>query len=146
MVVISLRDPGAREDITDPFYLRCLLELYCRNPQDWDSLLYAIEGLVPIPFVDHLGRRLTLAECQRATFWFLTLCQWCRTSGHSSFSIQEGSGNPVAVCNLCLQEVSWDQASQDFAHLLVPAVARFTREHGRTPIAHPRRVNNVIPQ
>jgi hypothetical protein len=101
MVVISLRDPGAREDITDPFYLRCILELYCRNPQDWDSLLYAIDELVPIPFVDHLGRRLTLAECQRATFWFLTLCQWCRTSGHSSFSIQEGSGNPVAVCNLC---------------------------------------------
>jgi hypothetical protein len=71
MVVISLRDPGAREDITDPFYLRCLLELYCRNPPDWHSLLYAIEGLVPIPFVDHMGRRLTLAECQRATFWFL---------------------------------------------------------------------------
>jgi hypothetical protein len=61
------------------------------------------------------------------------------------FSIQEGSGNPVVTCNICLQEVSWDQASQDFAHLLAPAVARFTREHGRTPIAYPRRVDNIIP-
>jgi hypothetical protein len=145
MVVISLRDPGAREDITHPFYLRCMLELYCRNPRDWHSLLYAIEGLVPIPFADHLGRRSTVTKCQRATFWFLPLFQWCRTSGHSSFSIHEGPCNPVAVCSLCLQEVSWDQASQDFAHLLVHAVAQFTREHGRTLIAHPRRVDNVIP-
>jgi hypothetical protein len=67
-------------------------------------------------------------------------------SGHSLFRMQKGPCDLVAVCNLCLHEVSQDKASHDVVHLLVRAVARFTREHGRTLIARPRRVDNIIPQ
>jgi hypothetical protein len=70
MVIITVPHLEYSSEVTDPFYLRCQVDLYCREQDVLENLSQAIGGYIELPYIPHLGRILTQEECWLAHMWF----------------------------------------------------------------------------
>jgi hypothetical protein len=142
MVIITVPHIEYSSEVTDPFYLRCQVDLYCRELSVLENLSQAIGGYIELPYIPHLGRTLTQEECWVAHRWFRSLRRWCEVGGHSSFRIEGCRLNPTITCPLCYSQFDYEWALQNHPVTFGAALNTFIRARGYIPAfrTRPRRV------
>jgi hypothetical protein len=55
MVIIIVPHIEYSSEVTDPFYLRCQVDLYCRELSVLENLSQAIGGYIELPYIPHFG-------------------------------------------------------------------------------------------